>query len=1140
MKTQFRNPKAILAAAAVLFVLGSVVARSDIVNVARRGTGYSNRPLYGGWSMSRLIDGDLGTIVHSGANPGVGLAYSVNLGKGYKITQLKIYPRQDGCCPERLNRFRVSIHADDGTGKIGAEVWGVSLFTDPASNAGSGPGVVVTIDPPAPQTGQWIQILALADPVPDYFLQMNELEVYAEVPPAEVNRALGAPASANGPLYSNYQIVWVVDGNAGRFVHGASADPTGFAYDINLGAAIALDKIVIWARQDGCCPDRLANYRVSIHKDNNGAPGDMVWKTDRFTDGVSNAGSGPGAKDEIVAALDPTGTFTGQWIRIQSLADPVPPYSLQIGDIEAYGLPAGAVQLIISAGPQDAATGWGATATFGVTALAGGGDANQITYQWQKEGVDIPGANAATYRTPPVGASDDGKKFQCVVGYPGVASQTTAAATLSLDVAYHTAVTANQPTYANWPTSWLVDGNRLGALHLAANLSPGAAYEIDLGIPYALSKIVIWARQDGCCPERLTNFRLSVHADDAGQIGAEVWKADFFTDGTYPPSAAGSKVEVTANADPAGQFTGQWVRILSLEDPVQNYALQMTEFEAYGAPVGGVKLVINQQPQSVSVGLGQSATLTVSAAAPGGDPAAITYQWQMNGANIDGATQASYQTPAVTVDDDGKKYRCIVGYTGLTSLTTDEASVRVNLAYAAAASSNRPLIDGRSASQLTDGNRSGVGGNIIHGLQTIEPPFFYDINLGIAIQMSQIVVWARQDGAVPERLSNYRLSVHKDNQGQIGDMVWHADLHTDGSNPGSTPGSKDEAVASLDPAGTFTGQWIRIQSLDDPIPSYALQMCEVEVYGTYAAQAPVLSFVTQPGDVVTSPGRTVRFSAVGKVVNGDPAKLTYQWQKNGANISGATASAYVTPPLAEADANAKFRCVLSHPGATDAISAEGKVAFDFNYARSQPASSNRPLYGGYQPSQLVDGDRRNQIHGNTAIAAGFAYEIDLGLDVNVDRIDLYPRQDSCCPERLTNFRLLLFKDNQGRPGDEVWYADLFTDGSYPDTSDGTVVAVAESQGTGTFRGAHWIRVLSLDNPPADYALQIAEIELYGHWVPAPTLSIERVGANILIHFSGGTLESTDRLGGAWNPVPGAVDPYPVTPDGAQRFYRAKQ
>ena len=40
-------------------------------------------------------------------------------------------------------------------------------------------------------------------------------------------------------------------------------------------------------------------------------------------------------------------------------------------------------------------------------------------YQWQKNGVDIPGTNAATYTTPRLFRTDDGARFRCFVSIPG-------------------------------------------------------------------------------------------------------------------------------------------------------------------------------------------------------------------------------------------------------------------------------------------------------------------------------------------------------------------------------------------------------------------------------------------------------------------------------------------------------------------------------------------------------------------------------------------------------------------------------------------------------------------------------------------------------------------------------------------------
>ena len=53
----------------------------------------------------------------------------------------------------------------------------------------------------------------------------------------------------------------------------------------------------------------------------------------------------------------------------------------------------------------------GQTATFSVTATGTG----PLTYQWQRDGLNIPGAQATSYTTPPVTVADDGAAFRCVV-----------------------------------------------------------------------------------------------------------------------------------------------------------------------------------------------------------------------------------------------------------------------------------------------------------------------------------------------------------------------------------------------------------------------------------------------------------------------------------------------------------------------------------------------------------------------------------------------------------------------------------------------------------------------------------------------------------------------------------------------------
>lgn len=65
---------------------------------------------------------------------------------------------------------------------------------------------------------------------------------------------------------------------------------------------------------------------------------------------------------------------------------------------------------------------------------------------------------------------------------------------------------------------------------------------------------------------------------------------------------------------------------------------------------------ISAQPQARTVAVGQPVMFTVVAS--GAEP--LTYQWQRDGANIPGATAATYTLPAATLADDGATFRVVV------------------------------------------------------------------------------------------------------------------------------------------------------------------------------------------------------------------------------------------------------------------------------------------------------------------------------------------------------------------------------------------------------------------------------------------------------------------------------------------------
>jgi hypothetical protein len=88
---------------------------------------------------------------------------------------------------------------------------------------------------------------------------------------------------------------------------------------------------------------------------------------------------------------------------------------------------------------------------------------------------------------------------------------------------------------------------------------------------------------------------------------------------------------------------------------------------------------ITTAPANQTVTAGQTATFAVVAAGT----APLSYQWQKNGANIAGASSASYTTPATATTDSGSTFTVVVTNTAGTA-TSSAATLTVNPAGAPA------------------------------------------------------------------------------------------------------------------------------------------------------------------------------------------------------------------------------------------------------------------------------------------------------------------------------------------------------------------------------------------------------------------------------------------------------------------------
>ncbi len=252
---------------------------------------------------------------------------------------------------------------------------------------------------------------------------------------------------------------------------------------------------------------------------------------------------------------------------------------------------------VITSQPEAAFVTLGQPASFSVTATGTG-----LAYQWQRGGVAIPGATAAALTLPTTTLDDRGASFRVVVSNGG-GTVTSQAALLTVQVP--------GPGIAELPTDQTVTEGETATFTV-------------VGTGVALS--YRWQRD-----------------------GQDIPGATEASYTTAPTTAADDGTHYTVYVSNPGGYS--WAdAVLHVLPP----------------PAG-----IDVQPAPQTVLVGETATFTVAAHGSG-----LAYQWQLDGVDIPGATDASYTTPSATLDHDGRTYRVIVSNTSGT-VTSDPATLSV-------------------------------------------------------------------------------------------------------------------------------------------------------------------------------------------------------------------------------------------------------------------------------------------------------------------------------------------------------------------------------------------------------------------------------------------------------------------------------
>ncbi len=366
----------------------------------------------------------------------------------------------------------------------------------------------------------------------------------------------------------------------------------------------------------------------------------------------------------------------------------------------------------------------GSAATLSVVATGSG----TLTYQWQRDGVDIAGATAASYQIPSVSRDDNGAQFRVVVTNAAGAA-TSSVATLTVTPANLAAVIVSQPvgitvapgTPANFRVvadgttpvgyQWQRDGVDIsGATAATYTLASAQAADSGASFQVVVSNTLGSAISDGAL---LT-------------VDANVVAVSIVTQPQAVTVVDGSSATFSVAATGTGPFSYQWRRngadifggtgntlstpSLRLSDSGAVYAVVVTNGVGSVTSADATATVNARpvewvaQPSATSVAQGQAATFTASVS--GSQP--VTYQWQRNGASIAGATAQTYTTPATTLADDGALYS-LVATNAAASITSATARLSVQATAVAPGIATAPESVTVSEGQVANFSVSATG-----------------------------------------------------------------------------------------------------------------------------------------------------------------------------------------------------------------------------------------------------------------------------------------------------------------------------------------------------------------------------------------------------------------------------------------------